>query len=164
MEGSLAAGGGHSGREPGVGFARLAARLLLPHGFPSQVTSDGASKGLGRFRALWDSNTVATNGRVDFPKEKLAHQCPGQLWGDERWCGVASPGHLALLQELLLKAEPRWCREESWVAAPSEPLQGAAANAQITNKLSKPETNVKKVIREGQVQRGKQSVNFRYML
>ena len=45
--GSPAAGGGHSGRGPGVGLARLAARLLLPHGFPSQVTGDRAGGGLG---------------------------------------------------------------------------------------------------------------------
>lgn len=50
MEGSLAAVGGHSGRGPTVGFARL---LLLPHGFPSQVIGDRAGGGLGRFRVLW---------------------------------------------------------------------------------------------------------------
>lgn len=35
LEGSLEAGGGHSGRGPAVGFARLAARLLLPRSFLS---------------------------------------------------------------------------------------------------------------------------------
>ena len=52
LEGSLAAGGGHSGRGPAVGFARLAAGLLLPHSFPSQVTGGRAGGGLGRLRVL----------------------------------------------------------------------------------------------------------------
>ena len=162
MKGSLAAGGGHSGRGPAVGFARLAAGLLLPHSFLSQVTCDRAGGGLGRLRAggeqevrscfhlpptlppHWsperhthcsgDSSTVAMNGRVDFPKKKLAHQCPGSALGrPERskaksrscchslgidlgtegsphspgWWGMASPGYSALPQELLLEVEPR---------------------------------------------------------
>ena len=37
LEESPVAGGGHSGRGPGVGCIGLATRLLLPHGFPSQV-------------------------------------------------------------------------------------------------------------------------------
>ena len=48
LEGSLEAGGGHSGRGPAVGFARLAARLLLPRSFLSQVTGDRAGGSLGR--------------------------------------------------------------------------------------------------------------------
>ena len=48
LKGSLAAGGGHSGRGPAVGFARLAARLLLPRSFLSQVTGDRAGGSLGR--------------------------------------------------------------------------------------------------------------------
>ena len=34
-------------------MARLAARLLLPHGFPSQVTGDRAGGGLGWLWVLW---------------------------------------------------------------------------------------------------------------
>lgn len=126
MKGSLAAGGGHSGRGPAVGFARLAAGLLLPHSFPSQVTGDRAGGGLGRLRAggeqevrgcfhlppplpsHWsperhthcsgDSSTVAMNGRVDFPKKKLAHQCPGSALGRPKRSEAKSeccslPGH-----------------------------------------------------------------------
>ena len=48
LEGSLAVGGDHSGQGSAVGFARLAAGLLLPHGFPSQVTGDHAGGSLGR--------------------------------------------------------------------------------------------------------------------
>lgn len=48
LEGSLAAGDGHSGWGPAVRFARLASRLLLPHGLQSQVTGDHAGGGLGR--------------------------------------------------------------------------------------------------------------------
>lgn len=78
-----------------------------------------------------DSNTVAMNGRVDFPKKKLAHQCPGSALGSPGrskvesgrrwpsaplleallhspgWWGMVSPGHSALPQELLLEVEPR---------------------------------------------------------
>lgn len=97
--GSLVAGGGQSGWGPSVGFAGLAPRLL-PCGVLSQVTGDHAARGLGRLCTVgdrvvrgcsrpprlprWppgrsthcsgDSNTVAMNGRVDFPKKKLAHQ------------------------------------------------------------------------------------------
>ena len=48
LEGSLAAGDGYSGWGPAVRFARLASRLLLPHGLQSQVTGDHAGGGLGR--------------------------------------------------------------------------------------------------------------------
>ena len=81
-----------------------------------------------------DSSTVAMNGRVDFPKKKLAHQCPGSALGRPKrskaksgccchslgidlgtegsphspgWWGMASPGYSALPQELLLEVEPR---------------------------------------------------------
>ena len=54
-----------------------------------------------------DSSTVAMNGRVDFPKRKLAHQCPGSALGRPGWWGMASPGYSALPQELLLEVEPR---------------------------------------------------------
>ena len=54
-----------------------------------------------------DSNTVAMNGRVDFPKKKLAHQCPRSALGRPGWWGMASPGYSALPQELLLEVEPR---------------------------------------------------------
>ena len=57
-----------------------------------------------------DSSTVAMNGRVDFPKRKLAHQCPGSALGRPGWWGMASPGDSALPQELLLEVEPRRCR------------------------------------------------------
>ena len=57
-----------------------------------------------------DSSTVAMNGRVDFPKKKLAHQCPGSALGRHGWWGMASPGYSALPQELLLEVEPRWRR------------------------------------------------------
>ena len=48
LEGSLASDGGHSGWGPAFHFARLATRLLLPHGLQSQVTGDDAGGGLGR--------------------------------------------------------------------------------------------------------------------
>lgn len=54
-----------------------------------------------------DSSTVAMNGRVDFPKKKLAHQCPGSALGRPGWWGMASPGYSALPQELLLEVEPK---------------------------------------------------------
>ena len=54
-----------------------------------------------------DSNTVAMNGSVDFPKKKLAHQCPGSALGRPGWRGMPSPGYSALPQELLLEVEPR---------------------------------------------------------
>lgn len=54
-----------------------------------------------------DSNTVAMNGTVDFPKKKLAHQWPGSALGRPGGCGMASPGYSALPQELLLEVEPR---------------------------------------------------------
>lgn len=54
-----------------------------------------------------DSNTVAMNGSVDFPKKKLAHQCPGSALGRPGWWGMASAGPSALPQELLLDVEPR---------------------------------------------------------
>ena len=57
-----------------------------------------------------DSSTVAMNGRVDFPKKKLAHQCPGSALGRPGWWGMASPGDSALPQGLLLEVEPRRCR------------------------------------------------------
>lgn len=72
LEGSLVAGGGHSGRGPGIGFVGLANRLLLPHGFPSQVMGDHA---VGRW-GTEDFNTVAMNRGVDFLKKNVAHQCP----------------------------------------------------------------------------------------
>ena len=57
-----------------------------------------------------DSSTVAMNGRVDFPKKKLAHQCPGSALGRPGWWGMASRGDSALPQGLLLEVEPRRCR------------------------------------------------------
>ena len=54
-----------------------------------------------------DSNTVAVNGRVDFPKKKLPYQCPGSALGRPGWRGMPSPGYSALPQELLLEVEPR---------------------------------------------------------
>lgn len=71
LEGSLVAGGDHSGRGAGVGFVGLATRLLLPHGFPSQATGDHASGCWG----TEDFNTVAMSRGVDFLKKKVAHQC-----------------------------------------------------------------------------------------
>ena len=67
LEGSLEAGGGHSGWGPAVGFARLAARLLLPHSFPSQVTGGRVVEAWADSESSGDSSTVAMNGRVDFP-------------------------------------------------------------------------------------------------
>ena len=74
LEGSPVAGSGHSGWGPGVGFVGLATRLLLPHGFPSQVTGDHAAGCWG----TEDFNTVAMNRGVDFLKKKVAHQCPSR--------------------------------------------------------------------------------------
>lgn len=54
-----------------------------------------------------DSSTVAMSGSVGFPKKKLAHQCPGSALGRPGGWGMASPGHSALPQELLLEVEPR---------------------------------------------------------
>ncbi|EPY88028.1 E3 ubiquitin-protein ligase CBL-like isoform 1 [Camelus ferus] len=56
-----------------------------------------------------DSNTVAMNRRVDFPKKKLAHHVLGWLWGDQV-VGMSSPDGSTLPQELLLEVEPRWHR------------------------------------------------------
>lgn len=54
-----------------------------------------------------DSNTAAMNGRVDFPKKKLAHQWPESALGRPGEWGTASPGYSALPPELLLDEEPR---------------------------------------------------------
>lgn len=54
-----------------------------------------------------DSNTVAMNGRVDFPKKKLAHQWPESALGRLGDWGKASPGYSALPPEQLLDEEPR---------------------------------------------------------
>lgn len=54
-----------------------------------------------------DSNTVVMNGRVDFPKKKLAHQWPESALGRPGGWGTVSPGYSALPQELLLDEEPR---------------------------------------------------------
>ena len=93
LEESPVAGGGHSGRGPGVGFIGLATRLLLPHGFPSQViTGDHVA---GRW-GTEDFNTMAMNRGVDFLKNKVAHQCPsrpGGDWGGRGWRPQGS-GHL----------------------------------------------------------------------
>ena len=70
------AAGGHSGLEAAVGFARL----LLLHGFPSQVISDNAS-------GYWaDSECLtAMSGRAGFPIKKLAHQYPRSALRKQRW-------------------------------------------------------------------------------
>ena len=44
---------------------------------------------------------MAMNGRVDFPKKELAHQCPGSALGRPGGWAMASPGYSALPQELL---------------------------------------------------------------
>ncbi|KAB1277115.1 hypothetical protein Cadr_000006402 [Camelus dromedarius] len=71
-----------------VGFAWLATRLLLPHDFLSQVTGDRASGVWGNSARSGDSNTVAMNGRVDFPVERLAPHCwRGRLPCSCSWAG-----------------------------------------------------------------------------
>ena len=54
-----------------------------------------------------DSNTVAMNGRVDFPKKKLVHQWPGSALGRPGEWGMVSLGYSALPPELLLDEKPR---------------------------------------------------------
>ena len=60
---------------PSVGSARLATRLLPP-GFQSQVTGDGAAGDLEVCKHSGDPNTAAVNPRVDFPRKKLAQEGP----------------------------------------------------------------------------------------
>lgn len=72
-EGSLAAGGGPSGRGPAGGFVRLAARLLLAHGFPSQVTGDhcrwrpGQILSAGETPTLWPRMGERTSRKSSQP-------------------------------------------------------------------------------------------------
>lgn len=85
LEGSLAVGGDHSGQGPAVGFARLAAGLLvcllwLPA--RSQVTAPVEAWHL----STGNANTVAMNGRVDFRRNSWRTSVLGLLWGN----GVAS--------------------------------------------------------------------------
>ena len=110
LEGSLAAGGGHSGRGPAVGFARLAAGLLLPHSFLSQVTCDRACGGLGRLRVLWGLQHCGHERESGLPKEEASPPVSRVCFGETRVVGMASPGYSALPQELLLEVEPRWRR------------------------------------------------------
>ena len=107
LEGSLAAGGGHSGRGPAVGFARLAAGLLLPHSFLSQVTCDRACGGLGRLRALWGLQHCGHERESGLPEEEASPPVSRVCFGETRVVGMASPGYSALPQELLLEVEPR---------------------------------------------------------
>ena len=83
LEGSLEAGGGHSGWGPAVGFARLAARLLLPHSFQSQVTGGRAGGGLGRLRELWGLQHHGHAQESGLPLEEASPPVSwGLLWGD----------------------------------------------------------------------------------
>ena len=66
----------------------------------------GALEAWGDPGCSGDSNTVAITKRLDFPKKKLPHQCPGWALGTPGWWGMASPGYRA--QEPLLELEPRW--------------------------------------------------------
>ena len=83
---------------PAVRFARLATRLLLPHGLQSQVTGDHAGGSWADSGVLWGLQHCGRNGRVDFLKKKLAHQCLGCAlggpwwWGKTMWWGMASAG------------------------------------------------------------------------
>lgn len=79
LEGSLEAGGGHSGWGPAVGFARL----LLPHSFPSQLTGDHAGGGLGRLRVLWGLQHHGHEWESGLPLEEASPPVSwGLLWGD----------------------------------------------------------------------------------
>ena len=85
LEGSLAAGGGHSGWGPAVHFARLATRLLLPHGLQSQVTGDDAGGGHSGWGPAVHFARLAT-------RLLLPHGLQSQVTGDDAGGGHSGWG------------------------------------------------------------------------
>lgn len=86
---NLVAGGGHSALGLCVGFARLTATRLLPHGLESQVAGDRAAGGLGRVSVFWGPQHCSQERESGLPEKEA---CPLGTLGSVGGTGVVRDG------------------------------------------------------------------------